>query len=930
MISMNKLASVAAASSYFKQADYYVKGDENRDIQSQFRGDLAKDFGLSGPVDSNVFKTLLSGVSPDGEQLGARRNGTIEHTPGWDLTLSAPKSVSILALVGQDKELLRAHHDAVAQTMNYVEKNLLESRINTANGKGSIPLEKGLFAQFTHTTSRELDPQLHTHSVLVNMGKDALGNLRSIDSRTLYDHSMVVGQVYRNELAQGVKKAGYDIAWDTKTGLFEIVGVDRNLMAAMSKRANEIDRIATEKGVEDAKGRDQIAVNSRKSKQSAMRENVIERWDAEVKNHGLNPEQMSKIAKDGADKSLSAVSPEGIPVLAKDGVFYVSRAIEQLSYYEAAFDKKQIILDALRMSEASLSIKEIDQALKSLEDVGTLKASKNVKGFVTTQEALRQEKYILDVEKDNRNTVAAIGDEKKLSSLLEQFEFTDGQQEGLRFLMKSTDRFVALQGHAGVGKTTMLGPFVGSAKEQGYEVKAVAPTGKAAAVLGESLQVEASTLKSLLMEFKNEERASKGADKGRNDNRIYIVDESSLINTPDMADLVTYVSRHGGRVIFSGDRVQLGGVERGKMFAVMQDKGMSRTINTDIVRQKKGTKLYSAIMDTYKRDFHGAMEKLNDSSVVIADAQKRKEAFVDSFIKASKRTPGHIGVIMDNASRFQATELLRAKLRESGEGLSGKDVAVKNLISANIDGAKQKMAKYYAPGMVVRFLNDYKQLGVEKDQYLKVLRANSRDVTLTDGRREIAWNPAQIAGGRTTGGVSIYQELEAKYAVGDKIRFKDKNQALGVLNGHEGTVTGTRGSTLFIEHENGKTLAIDTSKDRNRHFEHGYFTTAYVSQGMTSQSAQIMLESWRRNLLTDSAFLVGITRPKDSVKLFMDDQLKVTEAIGDRSGLKQSSVEHSELSKNSQGNVLDTFVAQPASTELPRQVDRRRSEMPSL
>lgn len=107
--SVSALTSSGQAASYYEADDYYA-GDVLS--PSEWQGKGAEELGLSGDVGRDQFRDLLDGKVAD-QQLGTTRDGKLEHRPGWDVTLSAPKSVSIMAEVAGDRRLIAAHGAAV-------------------------------------------------------------------------------------------------------------------------------------------------------------------------------------------------------------------------------------------------------------------------------------------------------------------------------------------------------------------------------------------------------------------------------------------------------------------------------------------------------------------------------------------------------------------------------------------------------------------------------------------------------------------------------------------------------------------------------------------------------------------------------------------------------------------------------------------------
>ena len=187
-------------------------------------------WGFKGPVDPETFKALLAGQVPDGPQLGKRgRDGSVSHRPGRDLTFSAPKSVSLVALVGGDERIVAAHDRAVKRALDWVERNAAETRLSDPATRQMVRAkgQKTVAATFRHDTSRNLDPQLHSHAVLANMLLGGDGKWRTMANESLYRSQKLIGMIYRNELAAVLTRLGYGIEKSHADGRFEIAGVSR-------------------------------------------------------------------------------------------------------------------------------------------------------------------------------------------------------------------------------------------------------------------------------------------------------------------------------------------------------------------------------------------------------------------------------------------------------------------------------------------------------------------------------------------------------------------------------------------------------------------------------------------------------------------------------------------------------------------------------
>ena len=252
--SIGAVASPSQGASYYERDGYYAKDDPAHREGSAWAGRGAAALGLCGPVDPETFKAMLAGTVPDGsgQRLGrGGRHAQFVHRPGRDLTFSAPKSVSLVALVGGDSRVVDAHDRAVKKSLQWLEKNAAETRMrDPATGRlVRVCGQKTVVATFRHDTSRNLDPLLHTHSVIANMLLGADDQWRTMANERLYRSKMLLGALYRSELAGELSKLGYGIEKTHADGRFEIAGVSRETVEAFSTRRAEIEAAMQERGL---------------------------------------------------------------------------------------------------------------------------------------------------------------------------------------------------------------------------------------------------------------------------------------------------------------------------------------------------------------------------------------------------------------------------------------------------------------------------------------------------------------------------------------------------------------------------------------------------------------------------------------------------------------------------------------------------------
>ncbi|ECM2711819.1 conjugative transfer relaxase/helicase TraI [Salmonella enterica subsp. enterica serovar Typhimurium] len=262
---MLSISSIKGDAGYYSHEDnYYASGS----LESRWMGEGAEKLGLKGEVVNADMDAVRQGKLPDGSDLSRMVNGVNKHRSGYDLTFSAPKSVSVMALVGEDRRFIEAHNRAVAVVMQEVEK-LVSARI-TEDGKTETVLTGNMVAAlYNHDTSRDLDPQLHTHALVFN-ATFADEKWRSLASDTrmktgfsenLYATKIALGNLYRTALREDIESMGFETVAAGKNGLWELKDVPVDVFSSRSQAIREVA------GPEaSAKSRDVAALDTRQAK----------------------------------------------------------------------------------------------------------------------------------------------------------------------------------------------------------------------------------------------------------------------------------------------------------------------------------------------------------------------------------------------------------------------------------------------------------------------------------------------------------------------------------------------------------------------------------------------------------------------------------------------------------------------------------------
>lgn len=320
MLSLAKVGNTKKAAGYYNSPDKYYDKDSG-DIGSSWGGKGAEALGLNGAVNTDDFVRLLEGRVNSETHLGkVGSGGEIEHVPGWDFTLSAPKSVSVLALIGGDKRLVAAHIQSCKEAMAFVEKEYALTRIAN-NGKAEYAkVDNLVYASYVHTESRKHDPQLHSHNVVMNAVMDSTGQWRSLETKKMFEAQLAIGMAYRSIFAKKVVGLGYDIDIrdekdaDNKHGFWDIKGIPESLLGALSKRRTQVMENANQFGLFDAKSMEKAALFSRDAKTEIPLDELKEIWNTTVAEHGVDLEAVIERSRKRQltpkERSLDSMTPE--------------------------------------------------------------------------------------------------------------------------------------------------------------------------------------------------------------------------------------------------------------------------------------------------------------------------------------------------------------------------------------------------------------------------------------------------------------------------------------------------------------------------------------------------------------------------------------------------------------------------------------------
>jgi conjugative relaxase-like TrwC/TraI family protein len=532
--------------------DYYTGEGE---APGEWLGAGAARLGLSGQVDAEILRTVLGGKAPDGSPLsgGTRR----DRVPGWDLTFSAPKSVSVLyGLGGPDiaGEVVEAHRTAVLAGIEYLERHALVSRRRI---DGTVTQVKGtgvVIAGFRHRTSRAGDPQLHTHCLAANVVEHDAG-WGAIHSPELYRHARTAGFVYQAVL-RGELSLRLGVEWGAiSKGMADIKGIDPELLRTFSKRRIEIEAALAETGGDSPAAAEVAALVTRRAKSHEVDpEGLTDRWAAEAKAGGLPLDLEGVLGHFPPTVHLTHLDDAARHLISAQG----------LTRDHASFDRKDVVrgwceglpagapLDLAVLEELTDGLLEERQVIPLAVDSPQQRWS--------TVEMLNTERRILERAADGLDAGLAVVDGDVLDEVMAKHSLSDEQAAMVDTLCSSGRSIDVVVGRAGTGKTYALAAATDAWRHAGLRPIGLALAARAAAELESSTGMPSTTVAQFLIDS---DRYSSGA---LTPDTVLVIDEAGMVDTRRLARILAHADAVGVKSVLVGDHHQLPAVEAGGAF----------------------------------------------------------------------------------------------------------------------------------------------------------------------------------------------------------------------------------------------------------------------------------------------------------------------------------------------------------------------------
>lgn len=652
MLSIGKLGK--GQESYYLEkvaegAEDYYSGESEE--AGQWLGEAARELGLSGEVDPDQLVAMLTGMNPaTGEPLGLRAVPGRGPVPGFDLTFSAPKSVSLTWALGGGEapaEVKAAHQRSVEVALSYMERHACLTRRSTGDGGRVFVNGNGfLAAGFLHRSSRNGDPQLHTHVLIANATKGPDGKWTRLYHPAIYEHAKTAGYIYEAHLRHELTRR-LGIEWQpVRNGIAEIKGFKDEWLKTFSTRRAEILEAAGPDA--SARARQVATLTSRNAKEKGLApESLRERWRDQANEIGLDRDAI--VATMGKEVELAAK-------------LTLAQLDREVTAHASHFDRRDAIQAVANLLPNGAPAHEVESAADAfLASESVVTVAETAKGIrYTTKRIWELERQALEAaERMAKEIRGEAGELVAARVIAARPTLNLGQREMVRRLLAGQEGIAVVIGEAGTGKSFATVATADGWAQAGFGLRAAAPTWRAANVLrGDGL--EATTVAGLLRDL----------DRGEvslSSRSVFLVDEAGMVGSEHLARLIGHADEAGAKLVLVGDPEQLGAIEAGGLFSAIAQR--TEPVHLDEVIRHN----HELDRDAAKliRDGQGrealSLYQSEERVTVAGNAEERRVAMVEDWWQSFAKGEDALMVAKRNVEveRLNATarELVRSEGR---------------------------------------------------------------------------------------------------------------------------------------------------------------------------------------------------------------------------------------------------------------------------
>lgn len=837
---------------------YHVAGTRKED--SQWRGLLAHKLGYDGSINQFAYDLACEGKDSYGRQL--RKYQKNSRPAICDVTLNAPKSLSVEALVYSNPVAVAAHDFGVENALAFTEQHLLFSQVKHQGKVERVHTQRALIGSFRQRDNREGEPHLHTHNVIFNVGW-VEGKWRSLANEQIYLGKLTIGAIYQNDTAYHLHQAGYKTYWDAN-GQFELAGNPKRLLEqTFAQRTEKIEAYLAQRGLDRSTATpEQLNAANRATRNKKAYDldatAQVKDWQSTAATTGIIPCQ--KVSQQELECNFSCASN---PVNPQE---IVLAAAERLSEKRSTFGYMELVREGCRLSAGRYLSSEVIKAIQQSRELIPVTSNTPYPNY-TTHTILRSESQIIDWTIQGKSAYATISDSNKAAVVAEKFTLNSDQTLALQHIATSQDLITLIQGSAGVGKTRSLAALLDLMSER--PIIGCAVGGLQAEALEADSGIPSQTIESLIRTPIAEFPQS----------TLIVVDEAGVVSNRQMHQLIERAKSSNSRLLLVGDTKQLSAVETGNPFGLLQTRaGLETAFISQNMRQKD--EQLKAVVDLCEElrpaEAFDLLEKQGKIRE-IPHVDQLSVAIVDDYLtRPLEQRRNTLIMATTHKERTILTQAIRNKLVDTGE-LLGSALEIEVLHKKDLDKHELTMVDHYQVGDMVRFWR--KGATFTKGSLYRVSAANpeGHSVELVDTLGQTKTLDLYRYTDR-----EVFSPQRIEIRAGEEMRFtagiKDKNGKQLQVNGQRFRVEAIDNQTQTIEiSTKGKRLTV-TPFDL-LHSDYRWISTVHSLQGATAQYAIFAAGQGNGALLSRESWYVAASRAKLEFAVYCGDQAQLRESI---------------------------------------------------
>ena len=868
MLRITLLSSSAAVKDYHRRAfeqpaanmsGYYGLSREGAGMPELYQervgmwgGRLADAFNLDGQVTKDAFERLCDHLHPTADDKLTQRTKEGRRV-GYDCNYHAPKSVSLMATLGGDTRIVSAFEYAVRSTMREVERDA-RTRVRIKGADETRETSNLIWADYVHFTARPVggvpDPHLHMHCVTFNVTHDKVESKRkAAEFGAIMRDAPYFQAVFHASLKTNLRELGYKI--ERRHRGWEIKDVPEQMLKAFSRRTDEIEKLAIERGITDPVAKASLAEQTRAGKlDDALMPDLSKGWRDRVGEEHIN--HLRFLASKSVNMGKDGIFPE---LVQADLETALDAALEHILSRQSMVRDRDLIAETLTRTSGGVLLEDVQRLVtERLESGDMCRGEWEGEPLLTTPFVYQQEQLMIGLVHDGNTRYLPLA----MNHTIMDQQLSQEQQQAVHHVLESTNQVMMVRGKAGVGKTRTMHEVVNTLKAHGVHVQPVAVGAKITdGVLRKDGFANAVTLAKWFHDTELRQKSLNG---------LLWIDEANQVGVPDLTRVLEHAKRLNCRLLLTGDIAQHHAVQRGDAMKLIETFGYVEAAELNQIRRQLNKDYRDACADLSSGMIKAGFEKLDRMGSIreIEDNRDRVQALADEYIKSTVGKGTALVVSPTHKEAATVTGAIRKQLREAGK-ISEKEVTIERLQSRFLSPEQKADAAMYRPGDVVQFTQHIKG-GIKRGERAVITQADDTQVMATREKNSKSMALPLHHADR----MEVYERKTMQLSKGDLVRVTHngttKNDARSIKNGVTLKFDGlTRSGD--IRFANGKVLDKDF-----QHINQGYCLTSHAAEGDTTGHVIVAQSAMSAGGSNAQQFYTSVTRGRHRVTVLTDDK----------------------------------------------------------